>query len=290
MMKMQLPKLVLAAATLCLGNQAAFTAEGNWQEEAIAPVVNPIFFESPLIQNEIRPLFAYHTLDKGLLGADVDVRVYAVQIRYAVNDKLALIATKDGYMEIDPQVKGAQTQRGWNDLAAGLKYAIYRSDEKQIQITPGLTFEFPSGDDEAFQASGSGEFNVFVSAIKGWDRFHANVNLGARIPIDMDEETANLRYALMLDYYTCQWFIPFATINAFTTLTEGEGPGFTSEGYDVINFGSSKAGGRTQAAWGVGFRSRLHKSVDLGFAYERGFTPNNDIFKDRFTVDLIWRF
>ena len=106
----------------------------------------------------------------------------------------------------------------------------------------------------------------------------------------MDEETANLRYALMADYYTCRWFIPFATINAVTTISEGNALPLESEGFDVVNFGSSNAEGTTQAAWGVGFRSRLHKCVDLGFAYEKGFTPGDDIFKDRFTVDLIWRF
>lgn len=287
-MKIQLTS-VITAATFTLA-PAVFGQAVNWQSQAIAPVVNPIFFESPLIQNEVRPLFAYHQLDKAFLGADVNVRVYAVQLRYAVNDRLAIIATKDGYMEFDPQAKGAKTESGWNDLAAGLKYALYKNDEKQLQITPGLTFEVPIGSEDVFQGNGSGEFNVFVSAIKGWDKFHATANLGARVPIDLDEETANLRYALMLDYYTCQWFIPFVTINAVTTITEGDQYPFSSEGFDVINFGSTQAGGKTQAAWGVGFRSRLLKSLDIGFAYENGFAPDDDIFKDRFTVDMIWRF
>jgi hypothetical protein len=213
-----------------------------------------------------------------------------VQLRYAVNDRLALLATKDGYMEIDPKVRGAKTERGWNDIGAGLKYALYRNDAQQLQITPGLTFEIPIGDDEVFQGNGDGEFNLFVSAVKGFNNFHLTANVGVRAPIDMDEETANVRYALMADYYTCQWFIPFASINAVTTISEGDTLPLDSEGFDVVNFGSSRAEGRTQAAWGVGFRSRLHDRVDLGFAYEQGFTPNDDIFKDRFTVDLIWRF
>lgn len=289
LMKIQLPQVLLAAITSTLSLHAA-APPADWQKEAISPVVNPIFFESPLIQSEVRPLFAYHRFDKKLLGVNVDARVYAVQLRYAVSDRLALIATKDGYMDIDPQVRGAKTQHGWNDIAAGFKYAVYQDDEKQFQITPGLTFEAPSGDDEVFQGNGSGEFNIFVSAVKGFDRLHFTGNLGVRVPIDMDEETANVRYALMADYYTCQWFIPFATINAVTTITEGNGPALKSEGFDVVNFGSSRAGGETQAAWGVGFRSRLHRNLDLGFAYEQGFTPSNDIFKDRFTVDFLWRF
>jgi len=278
-------KLMAATTGLLLG--ATAQAE-DWTSQAIAPVTNPIFFESPLIQSEVRPIFAYHRLDNAFLGTDVDVRVYAVQLRYAVNDRLAIIATKDGFIEFNPEVGPAQN--GWADIGFGLKYAVYKNDEQQAVITPGLTFELPSGNQDVFQGNASGEFNVFVSAIKGWDKFHLTGNLGARIPIDMDKETANVRYSLMADYYTCKWFIPFTTINAVTTLTEGNQLPFNSEGFDLINFGSTNAGGRTQAAWGVGFRSRLLENVDLGFAYERGFAPNNDIFKDRFTVDLVWRF
>jgi hypothetical protein len=126
--------------------------------------------------------------------------------------------------------------------------------------------------------------------MKGWDKLHLNLHVGGRFPIDSDEETMNARYSAMVDYYTCKWFIPFAAINAFTTLSEGNGPGFQSEGFDVINFGSSDAKGETQAAWGVGFRTRILPSLDIGFAYENGFTPDDDIFDDRYTVDAIWRF
>ena len=276
----------MAAATgLLLG--AAAQAE-DWTGQAIAPVTNPIFFETPLIQSEVRPIFAYHRLDNTFLGTDVSVRVYAVQLRYAVNDRLAIIATKDGYIEFNPKAGNATS--GFGDLGLGVKYAVYKNDEKEIVVTPGITFELPTGNESVFQGNGSGEFNLFVSAIKGWDKFHLTGNVGARIPVDMDKETANIRYSLMADYYTCKWFIPFATINAVTTVSEGNQLPFTSEGFDLINFGSTNAGGRTQAAWGVGFRSRVASNVDLGFAYERGFAPSNDVFKDRVTVDLIWRF
>jgi hypothetical protein len=283
-------KAVVAASTLSCAFIGSATAAEEWQQEAIAPVVNPIFFESALIQSEVRPLFAYHRMDPGFLGADVDVRVYAVQLRYAVNERLAVIATKDGYMEIDPKVQGAPTQRGWNDIAFGVKYALYRNDAEQIQITPGLTFEIPTGSDDVFQGNSDGEFNLFVSAIKGFNRFHLNANLGIRIPVDPTEKTANIRYALMADYFVHRLFIPFGTIHAVTTLTEADTVALDTEGFDVINFGSSQAGGVTQAAAGVGFRSRLHDRVDLGFAYEYGFSPGDDIFRDRFTVDLVWRF
>jgi hypothetical protein len=277
--------MALLSSVLCV---SAADQQQGWEENTISPVVNPLFFEAPQIRSEVRPLFAWHTFDDDFLGTDVNVRVYAIQLRYAVNDRLAIIATKDGYIEVDP--KHGKDTHGWADIGAGVKYALYRNDEKQLIITPGLTFEIPSGSDDVFQGNGDGEFNLFVSAVKGWGNLHATVNLGGRIPIDMDEETAKIRYCGMLDYYVCQYFIPFVSINAFTTVSEGEAFPADTEGYDLINFGSTDASGQTQAAAGLGFRSRVHKNVDLGFAYENGFTPDDDLFRDRFTVDLIWRF
>ncbi len=293
---------VLAAGLAVVQSFFLLAAEkaDDWTSHAIAPVANPIFFETPLVQSEVRPIFAHHRLDKGFLGVDAYARLYAVQLRYAVTDRLAIIATKDGYIEFNADT--LKSQDGWADLAAGLKYNLYRNDEQEILVTPGFTIELPTGNRRVFQGNGSGELNLFVSAMKGWKDLHLTANVGGRVPFDMDDETANIRYGAMVDYYACQWFIPFVSMNAFTTVSDGTGtpmargvapglvPNFTSEGFDLINFGSVRASGRTQAAWGLGFRSRLCERVDVGFAYERGFAPGNDIFRDRFTVDMIWRF
>lgn len=127
---------------------------------AIAPVTNPVFFESPLIQSEVRPVVMLHRADPGFLGGRADVRLYAVQVRYASTEKLAFMATKDGYVEIDPA--GPAHLDGWADLAAGLKYEWYRDDEHQVVVTPGFTFDVPTGSSEVFQGNGKGEANVFV--------------------------------------------------------------------------------------------------------------------------------
>ena len=105
------------------------------------------------------------------------------------------------------------------------------------------------------------------------------------MPIDRDEETSSLHYSLQLDYQTCKYFTPFIVANGFTTLSEGDGPAFDIEGDDLINFGSSEAGGFTQIVIGAGFRSRVWKYLDLGFAYESSVTSPRGLFDDRFTVD-----
>jgi hypothetical protein len=260
----------------------------DWKSKAIEPVTNPLFFEDPLINSEIRPLVIWHNIDKSFITGGGDVRVYAAQIRYAVTDRLAIIATKDGYIDMDPAL-GKDTD-GWADLAAGLKYAVIDDDEKQLVVTPGIKFELPSGNQNVFQGNGSGEGDVFVSAIKGFGNFHVVGSAGVRMPLDMDKETMSAHYSLQLDYYTCQWFIPFVAGNAHTVLSDAKALPLNIEGFDLINFGSSGAEGETQVVLGAGFRTRLHAKVDFGFAYEFGATKPKGLFADRYTLDFIFRF
>lgn len=63
-----------------------------------------------MIRSEIRPIFAYHRIDDGFLGGG-DAQLYAVQIRYALTDRLALIATQDGYFSVNNDAIG--NPDGW---------------------------------------------------------------------------------------------------------------------------------------------------------------------------------
>lgn len=76
----------------------------------------------------------------------------AIQFRYAITDRLAFIATQDGYLNINGTgVKG----NGWMDLAAGFKYALINDVENQFILTPGFTFQLPTGDNKVFNGRGS---------------------------------------------------------------------------------------------------------------------------------------
>ena len=282
--------VAVAATTLLLNGRASAAsaqAPADWKEQAISPVANPLFFESPLIQSEVRPIFVYHNISDDFIGGFA--RVYALQLRYALTERLAVIATKDGFIQLRPRVGGLRAD-GWADIGAGLKYALIDDKEHNFILTPGLKYELPSGNRRVFQGNGDGEFNLFVSVMKGWDKVHATASVGGRIPVNFDDETSSLQYSLQLDYHLCQWFIPFVVANGHTVLSEADGPAFGVEGFDLINFGASNAGGFTQVAVGTGFRSRLCKWADFGFAYEKGVTRPKGLFDDRFTVDVILRF
>jgi hypothetical protein len=114
--------------------------------------------------------------------------------------------------------------------------------------------------------------------------------VGFRIPNNGDTQSTIFHFSAMADYHVCDLFIPFVVANGFTVVSEGNNIALDSEGYDVINFGSSLAGGITQMTLGGGFRSRITKNIDLGVAYEKAVLSPEGLTDDRFTFDVSIRF
>ncbi len=302
-------KIKIASSTAVLTAALATSASAgnanttNWLDNTISPVANPIYFEDPRVTSEVRPVYMYHWLPDtfhfsgGTVPLGGQVQVMAVQLRYALTEKLGLIATKDGYIEFQPHHTLGH-EYGWGDLAAGLKYVLVDDQDNQAILTPGFTLTVPTGSPDVFQGHGSGEWNVFVSAEKGFDQLHFTGNAGFIIPNNFAQSTSQLHYSLQADYYLCQYFIPFAVANGYTILSNGNGQSSQSlqavplntEGYDLINFGSADAAGTTQMTVGGGARSRILKNLDVGFAYEVGVVNPVGIFESRITADVIWRF
>jgi hypothetical protein len=281
---------LFAAVVVSLADSTS-AADSTWLDRAVSPVVNPLFFEDPHINSEVRPIFAYHNISDDFLAGPGFVRYYAVQLRYAVNDRLAIIATKDGYIDTHFSEAPSLSDEGWANLGFGVKYALIKDEANQFILTPGLKLEVPTGNQDVFQGTGAGEWDLFVSAAKSWDRFRVLGNAGFRIPNDFSEQTAQAHYSLQAEYFTCRWFIPFVAVNGFTVLSEGKNPiPLDVEGFDLINFGSPDAGGFTQIVVGAGFRSRVWKHADIGFGYEKSVTRPRGLFDDRFTVDFILHF
>lgn len=295
--------MAIALAASTAGAYGA-DASASWINDTISPVTNPIYFEDPRITSELRPVYMYHSLPNtfdyygGKVPLGGDVQVFALQIRYAFTDRLALIATKDGYIEYQPKhSNGLQTLEhhyGFADIAAGLKYALLDDQENQFILTPGFTITLPTGSSDVYQGYGAGEWNLFASAEKGWDKFHITGNTGFRIPNNFAEQTAQLHYSGQLDYHLSQYFIPFFAANGYTILSNGNhnrlGVPLNTELYDLINSGSTEARGTTQFTIGGGARSRLLNNLDVGVSYEVGVVHPVGIFESRVTADVIWRF
>ncbi len=278
----------------------AQAADADWKDKTISPVANPMYFEDPQINSEIRPIYMDQILPTsfhakgGTLPLGGDIQVIAAELRYKLTDRLALIASRDGYIEFQPDHSVSHAY-GWGDVGLGAKYALIDDKKDSFILTAGFTIELPTGNQNVFQGRGDGLWNLFTSAEKGWGDLHLTGNVGFLIPDDFSEQTAQAHYSAQLDYHVCQCFIPFVVANGYTVLTDADhnylsGVPLTTELNDLSDLGGTAGSGRTQVMVGGGFRSRLLKSVDIGVAYEYGATNPQGIFGERITTDVIWRF
>jgi len=280
-------------------------------DSAIRPITNPTLFDLPLTGTNVHPIMMYQRLPDfvnttaGKVPMGGDVEVYALQFEYAFNDRLSLVATKDGYVEIHPDTKPLWSkQSGFANLGAGLKYAFYYDPAARAAASATVTFELPTGNHDVFQGEGSGAANLTVSALKLWDGLELAGAAGVHLPFDDQSATTSFASA-HVSHEFCRWFIPLMEVNWYHVLETGNGwANFfsqaggavpviaTFEGSDLLNFGASNASQhRDLVTAAIGFRSRLSDRVEAGFAYELPVTsPHNGIIADRCTLDVVWKF
>lgn len=260
----------------------------DWKENTISPVADILEFEDPIIRTEIRPAFIYHNIDGDFVTKGGHATLLGAQVRFALTDRLALIATKGGYLDIDPGV--GSDIGGWANLTGGFKYALIDDVANAFILTGGLTYTAPTGDESIFHGTGDGLINGFVSWEKGFGDFHLMGTLAYSQALDTGANSSLFHYGLHADYYVCQWFIPFVSAVGWTVADAGNAIPLNSEGYDTINFGSSGSDGVTQVVLGAGFRTRFTKNLDFGVAYQKAVVSPEGLFDDRFTFDFAIRF
>lgn len=283
-----LTQTTLAGTTALSSKQPTFDQVANWKDSTLNPVLDPIAFEDAIIRSEIRPVFGFQHMADDFITQGGDIQVYGVQLRWAATDRLAFMLTKGGYNVVKP---GAGPElHGWGDLQFGAKYALIDDPAKQFIFTGGVLLEIPTGEEEVFQGQGSGIWNVFIASEKGFGKFHLLGNVGIMVPNDTDANSTQMHYHLQADYRVCRWFHPFIAANGYTVLKDGNGLPINTEGYDLVNFGSSAASGSTQLTLGGGFRTHLTEWLDFGFGYQKAAVKPYGLLDDRYTFDFVIRF
>ena len=290
---------------------AAAGDAGSAFEGARRPITNPTLFDLALPTTNIHPIFMYHSLpdtvhtELGNLAMGGDVQIYALQFEYALSERLSIVATKDGFVDINAGNTALWSdESGFANLGAGLKYAFIYDPANEFVLSGTAVVELPTGNDDVFQGQGDGVVNLIVSGLKMWDDFQLAGAAGARVAIS-DDQSSSAFVSAHASYEVCSWFIPLVELNWHHVISPGDGsPAFDSqaggavpvvatfEGSDLLNFGAANSGqNRDLVTAAVGFRSRLTDSMDLGVAYEIPLTPEDDgIIEDRLTVDLVWKF
>ena len=143
------------------------------------------------------------------------------------------------------------------------------------------------GNQRVFQGYGDGLLNPFVSAAKGFDDVHLQAYAGPRIAIS-GEDSSFFDASLHVDYQLWNLY-PLAEFNWVYVYDAGRRIPLTQEGFDLVDFGSSKAQEESVVTTALGLRYRITDDVDFGVTGEFPLTSDSGIFGWRVTTDLIWR-
>lgn len=251
----------------------------------ISPMTNPVFFEDPRSLTEARAIFINHRVPGAVGGGTV--RLYALQLRARVTDNISVIATKDGYItSSNPLIND-----GWADLAAGLKFNLFRDVENQKLLSAGFTYEMTNGSARALQGNGDGELNIFVTGgRKIGCRSHWISAGGFRIPLDSDAESSSFYWSNHLDYMVRSGIYTFVETNWYSWTRSGAGGVPGVEGLDLFNFGSTGVTGNDIVTGALGLKLKPSGNSEIGFAYEIPLTDRRDVLANRFTFDWIFRY
>lgn len=252
----------------------------------VSPMSNPVFFEDPRTLTEARFIFLNHHLPSSL-GGD-NVQVVATQLRAALTENLSIIATKDGFI-------GSQSpllDDGFADVAAGLKYNVYKNACSQALISAGLTFELPVGSTRALQGNGDGEFHLFMTGGKeflpGWHWLSAS---GFRLPSNASAENRIWYWSNHVDHKLGDTRLYlFTEANWYHYLTSADEFPAAVGGMDLFNLGSPGIAGNDVVTGAFGVKYKPRDNMELGVAYEIPYSHQRDLLQDRLTVDLIIRF
>ncbi len=283
--------LFVSASSVHAGflTRGSFSEEGGFERRYIPPLTNILFNESPYITTEVSLWYWYQEIPDDSITAGGHINLGAAQARLALTDRLAFIATKDGYADFNFGTLLTDTH-GFANIAAGLKYALVTKPEENYILTGGVRYEIPMGDIDTtgfdFQGHGSGLLDIFLSSAKHWDKFGLQGNLGTNIAIEEDN-TTQMHYSIHADYELFSNFFPVLEFNGITTIKRGDKNTLKIEGHDVLNLGSGDSG--TTLTAGVGFRYVLDDNWQVGAAWEKALA-RDDLIDHRTSVNLLFAF
>jgi hypothetical protein len=280
----------VAAAVVC-GAPASYA---DTFTDMISPVTNPVNFEDPRAITEARLIYAFHELDNDFITQGGDIQIMALQLRWALTDRFAIIATKDGYIWTNPDAV-LTDEEGFGNIAAGAKYAFYKNDATGTIATAALRYEVPTGDEEVLQGNGDGILQPSVSAaFKFCEHTTMMTSADLRIPMSGNDSMifdADVHFDYRVDTDAGS-FYPLVEFNVMQVLDAGNRLAIADEGQDYFNLGASGSEDKTLVTAAAGARYRLTDSLDIGAAYQIPLTSGagSRIIDWRVTTDMIYRF
>ncbi len=280
-------------------------------EGFVPPMMHPYLFEDPFITTGLSGWGIWHEFPNDSILDGGHLWVAALQARIAITDRVAFIATRDGWVDFEPGLSLLDNRRGSADLGLGFKVAAIDMPEVPFILTPSLRLQIAQGSQDVLQGNGDGVLIPAVSAAWGLGNFHVIGDLGMEIPFDPDAQSTSLFYHVHLDYAVHRFLVPFLEVGGFTYTDGGDGSTKIrlrggdevtlrdaqallgedpEEGYDYANLGSRGMAGHTVVAGAVGVRIPINEHVILGAAWEYPLTPSRDVLRQRASMNVIIEF
>jgi hypothetical protein len=275
------------------------------------PIVAPYLFEDPFITTNAVPYFLWHDFPEQSVFDGGALYAAAVQLRVALTDRVAIIATKDGYVwnrNGNPLLEDSQ---GFMNVAAGLKVALFEDRDAGRIVSAILRVEAPTGSSDEYQGHKSGMAVPSLSGAFRTGPVRWIGDLGAQIPFDGRDLSSSIFYHLYAGLDVTPVLQPFVQISGLRWIESGNGSlpirlksGGTLdldtvqtalgtgrfEGADVVNLGSPQVDGLDLITAAAGVHVPLGQYVTLSVAYERPITEPKGIFQQRVTSALVIEF
>lgn len=290
--------LALFAAVAAGPAMAGSFGEGGFARY-VPPVTHPTLNETPFITTEAKPIYIYHDIPDGFAGSDGGtVNVVALQARLAITDRLGFIATTDGYTWID--FDDGPSEDGFNDIAAGLKYAVVSDPAAGTIFSVGARYTAPLGNLDVLgldlNGTGAGYIDVFASGAQLMDKMQIQGSVGAQVALSGDN-WSYIHASLHGDYEVAPGFYPLIEANLIVPIDGGNQlNGVNLTGVEIADLGASDPEATLTIA--AGMRLRLSDNVILGAAFEKNLITHDitgdggeaNIFGWRITSDVTIHF
>jgi hypothetical protein len=272
------------------------------------PISNPVYNDVAMIKREVRLVYIWNAFPghidtlAGDLPVGGDLNAFAVQFELPITSNLSIVANKSGVVDVNPD-STLNEQEGWNDLAAGLKWAFWQQDCYTAALR--ATVEFPIGDDDVFQSNGDGHISPALLVTYCTDRVTVNTIIGATLPFNEDEESTVGYLSLGGAYRFTDRLSGHLELNWFRVLEEGDGeadfdgqlaalvPNISEfEGGDLVNFGAVNGERHPNfVSLAIGARYQLTERLGIGVAAEMPLTSEErGLMDERITANLTFKF
>ncbi|MBM4383987.1 MAG: hypothetical protein FJ091_11525 [Deltaproteobacteria bacterium] len=280
------------------------------------PIVQPYLFEDPFITTGVYPYYVWHQFPKSSPLEGGEAHVLAAQLRIAVTDRFAIIATKDGYMWSRPDNPLLEETGGFMNLGFGVKYALYQDRDAGRIVSLALKYEAPSGNDDVFQGEGDGMLMPSITGAMKLGDLAVQGDLGGIWAID-HRQSSSIYYHLYFGYPIADRITPFLQFSGMHWVDSGDGTqeielsafgegalgtdaipiglvevlyGQRFEGADVANLGAFGVDGLDYVTVAIGAHLRVTDRLTVSAAWERPITDHKSITSDRVTTNVAFEF